>query len=299
MIPSFYLARWHNPGSAGGLSTGQRAILFGLSDLDDNSQPGPTKVRMAWRLVLYLFTHLVLLLFLAVYLIYSLNSVRLYTPLAHAEELQIESLNIIPSLLAAMDAERRVLEKSNDPRNQALYEQMREAATNNLDALKPPIVLPSELETRRRTLVRTWLSDFGDFPVKHPKTPANMTQMNAASDALLGQINEVTEKVRAEEQAKLTNLQTQEANDATGRVNLMWVLVGSVSFLTILIQLHLANSIIGPIQTLSGVVRRIQKGDYTARAHLNSRDEIQSLGETFKRDGREHRADAEGAAGEK
>ena len=66
---------------------------------------------MAWRLVLCLFGHLTLLFFLAVYLISSLNSVRLYTPVAHAQELQIESLNIIPALLGAMDAERRVLQK--------------------------------------------------------------------------------------------------------------------------------------------------------------------------------------------
>ena len=237
---------------------------------------------MAWRLVLGLFGHLTLLFFLAVYLISSLNSVRLYTPLAHAEEVQIESLDIIPALLGAMDAERRVLQKDNDSHDRALYSLMRDAAEENLKVLNTPLVLPTEMENRRRALVKQWISDVGDAALNQTRqNPVSQEKLNAASDALLDQINTVTEQVRKEANMKLASLQTQESNEANGRVTLMWVLVGSVSFFTILIQLAMANSIIGPIQTLSNVVGRMQKGDYTARARLDSGDEIQNLGETF------------------
>jgi signal transduction histidine kinase/ActR/RegA family two-component response regulator len=237
---------------------------------------------MAWRLVLCLFGHLALLFFLAIYLVSSLNSVRLYTPLAHAEELELESLNTLPALLGAMDAERRAFQKSGDPRDLALYSQMRETVESNLDSLNTPLVLPSDTEKQRRALVKKWIADIGDFAVSQPKGNAtNLDALNASSHALLNQIHDVTEKVHGEMQAELANLQAQEASEATGRVSLMWILVGSVTFFTILIQLALANSIIGPIKTLAGVVQRLQSGDYTARASLRSGDEIQSLGETF------------------
>ncbi len=237
---------------------------------------------MAWRLVLCLFGHLTLLFFLAVYLVLSLNSVRLFTPVAHAEEMQLESLDTIPALLGAMDAQRRAFQASGDPRDLALYSEMRETVENNLDGLNTPLVLPSDQEIQRRALVKSWISDIGDFAVTQSKSrTASPAVLNATSRALLNQIRDVTQQVRAEEQAKLAGLQAQEANEANGRVTLMWVLVGSVTFFTILIQLALANSIVGPIQTLAGVVRRLQSGDYTARAHLRSGDEIQSLGETF------------------
>ena len=79
----------------------------------------------------------------------------------------------------------------------------------------------------------------------------------------------------------LTGLQNQEAADASGLVNLMWIGVGTVSVITIIFQLFVANSIIGPLLALTAVVRRMQNGDFTARARLRSRDEIQGLGETF------------------
>ncbi len=101
---------------------------------------------MAWRLVLCLFGHLSLLVFLAVYLVTSLNSVRLYTPLANAEEIQMESLDIVPALLGAMDAERRAFQKSGDPRDLALYTQMRDSVTRNLASLDTPLFLPGEQE---------------------------------------------------------------------------------------------------------------------------------------------------------
>jgi signal transduction histidine kinase/ActR/RegA family two-component response regulator len=239
---------------------------------------------MVWRLVFSLFLHLTVLLFLAVYLISSLNRARLYTPVVHAEEQQLESLNTIPSLLEAMDAERRLLEKTGDSHNEAIYGQMRDTVDRDLDALRTPLVLPSTLEIRRRDLVKTWIANFGDGILQLMRTKpdaAKLGQVNTASDALLDEIKQVGDQVRVEEMRKLSDLQTQEADDANSRVNLLWVMVGSVSFFTILIQFMLANSIVGPIQALSGVVRRMQKGDYTARAQIQSRDEIQALAETF------------------
>jgi len=237
---------------------------------------------MAWRLMLCLFGHLTLLVFLAVYLVSSLNRVRLYTPLAHAEEVQLESVNTIPVLLAAMDAERRAMQTSGDPLDLALYSQTREVIEKNLEAVNTPLVLPTEMENKRRALVQQWIAEIGDAAVTQPKNqPGDLKALNAASRELLDQIRNVSGQVRIESQVRIDALGEQEANEANNRVTLMWVLVGSVSFLTILIQLTLANSIIGPIQTLAGVVRRLQSGDYTARAHLRSGDEIQSLGETF------------------
>jgi len=237
---------------------------------------------MVWRLVLCLFGHLTLLLFLAIYLVTSLNSVRLYTPVAHAEEIQLESLNTIPALLGAMDAERRAFVKSGDSRDRTLYSQMRESVERNLASLNTPLVLPSDEEKQRRALIRRWISDIGDFAMAQPNDRAAAPDaLNTFSGALLDQIHGVTEKVRGEMQVELASLQAQEAAEANGRVTLMWILVGSVTFFTILIQLALANSIIGPIQTLASVVRQLQSGDYSARAYLHSGDEIQSLGETF------------------
>jgi signal transduction histidine kinase/ActR/RegA family two-component response regulator len=237
---------------------------------------------MVWRLVMCLFGHLTLLFLLAIYLASSLNSVRLYTPLANAEEVQLESLNTIPALLGAMDAARGVYQKSGDPSDRALYSQIRDSVESNLKLLNTPLVLPSDQETQRRSLAKKWISEIGDASVAQPKIKAaNLAALNTASSALLNQIKDVTEKVRGEEQAKLAGLKEQEANEANGLVTLMWILVLSVTGFTILIQLALANSIIGPIQTLAGVVRRLQSGDYTARAKLRSGDEIQSLGETF------------------
>ena len=236
---------------------------------------------MAWRLVLCLFGHLTLLFILAIYLASSLNSVRLYTPLANAEEAQLESLHTVPALLGAMDAERRDFAKSGDPHDLAQYKQMRDTVTNNLDALNTPLILPSDAEKQRRKLVRLWISDIGDFAVSPQGKTAAPAVLSDSSRALLDQINTVTETVRNEMQFQLSSLQAQEAGEANGRVNLMWILVLSVTVFTILIQLALANSIIGPIKTLANVVRRMQSGDFTARARLKSGDEIQSLGDTF------------------
>lgn len=240
------------------------------------------KVRMVWRLVLGLFLPLTLLLFLAIYLVVSLNSVRNYTPVARAAEIQLESLNTIPALLGAMDAERRMWQKSGDPRDLALYDQTRQAVEQNLASLDTPQLPPSEKENQRRVLVRQWMAEIGDVTRTPPAgKPVNPDVLNARSHALLDQLGDVSGQVRQEVETMLAGLQAQEAGEANGRVSFMWIGVGSVTLITILIQLMVSNSIIGPIQTLSGVVRRLQSGDYTVRARIRSGDEIESLGETF------------------
>jgi signal transduction histidine kinase/ActR/RegA family two-component response regulator len=237
---------------------------------------------MVWRLVLCLFGHLALLFFLAVYLVTSLNQVRLYTPIAHAEELQLESLDTLPSLLGAMDTQRRAYEKNGDPRDLALYAEMRASVENNLEALSAPLILPTTAEKKRRELVRQWIAVVGDAGTDEARVLRGKPDaFSDESRSLLDQIHTATEEVRAEIKMQQSSLQAEEAGEANGRVTLMWALVGSVTFFTILIQLALANSIIGPIQSLAGVVRRVQSGDYTARARIKSGDEIQSLGETF------------------
>jgi signal transduction histidine kinase/ActR/RegA family two-component response regulator len=239
-------------------------------------------VRMVWRLVLCLFGHLALLFFLAIYLVTSLNQVRLYTPIAHAEELEVESLNTIPALLSAMDAQRREYQKSANPTDLPPYAEIRDSVESNLRALNAPLILPSDAEKKRRALVQQWITDIGDASTMHAATAkSHPDALNEVSRSLLDQIRVVTEQVRAEMNAQMASLQAEEAAEANSRVMLMWLLVGSVSFFTILIQLALANSIIGPIQALSAVVRRVQSGDYTARVRIRSGDEIETLGDTF------------------
>lgn len=237
---------------------------------------------MVWRLVLCLAGHLALLFFLAIYLVWSLNSVRLYAPIVHAEEVELESLNIVPALLGAMDAQRRAYQQSGDPQDMALYSEMRSSVESNLNALNTPLVLPSDAERERRALVNKWINDIGDVTMAQvkPRHPGPDLE-SAPSRNLLNQIHDVTEQVRVEMKSQFASLQEEEANEANNRVSLMWTWVGLVTAVTIVIQLALANSIIGPIQTLADVVRRVQRGDYTARANLRSGDEIQSLGETF------------------
>ncbi len=237
---------------------------------------------MAWRLMLSLFGHLFLLFCLAIYLVASLNQVQLYTPEARADEVQLESVKAVPALLAAMNTQRLAYQKNGDPHDLALYQQARAALQANLDSLHTPLILPTDLEGQRRMLVRKWVSEVGDYAVDMPKpTPARLDALNSASNALLDQINDLTTKVEDEQRVKLQNLQGQEALEASNRVTTMWVCVGVISFVTIALQLALANSIVGPIQSLTAVVRRLRAGDYTARARLRSGDELESLADSF------------------
>jgi len=240
---------------------------------------------MVWRLVLSLFLHLTLLFLLALYLVWSLNSVRLYTPVIHAEENVLVSLNTLPALLESMDTVRRTYVKNGDPQDLALYSQIRTTALANLDSLKTAVLLPSPEETHRRELARQWISQIGDEILKPhsaiPSAPRDPRVRNIQSRARLDEFIRVTSEVRDQEQSTLTGLQSQQEIEANGLVTLMWFGVGTVSIVTILFQLIVANSIIGPIQLLTNAVRRMQSGDYTARVRLRSGDEIESLGETF------------------
>jgi two-component system CheB/CheR fusion protein len=237
---------------------------------------------MVWRLVFCLLGQLALLLFLASYLVLSLNSVRHYAPLANTQEIHLESIDIIPALLGAMDAERHAYQKDGNPNDAAQYSQTLRQVENNLASLDMPMLLPSEREGQRRALTREWISTLGNVGMGHPvDKPANLEALDKQSRSLLDRLDEVTGEVRTEAQANLAGLQESEASEAKERINLMWTVVGSVTFILIIIQLIVANSIIGPIQNLAGVVRRLQNGDYTVRAHIRSGDEIESLGETF------------------
>jgi HAMP domain-containing protein len=237
---------------------------------------------MVWRLVLSLFLHLTLLFLLAIYLVWSLNSVRLYTPVINAQETELISLETIPALLGAMDTQRRAWLMTADPRELALYSQVRRTAMDNLDSLNTAVLLPSPDEIKRRALAREWITEIGDTGVKEsPVISGNSDPLGVQSRSLLDQLNKTTELVRSEEQTTLAGLQAQQAGEANGLVTLMWFGVGTVSVVTILFQLIVANSIIGPIQMLATAVHRMQRGDYTARVRLRSGDEIESLGETF------------------
>lgn len=237
---------------------------------------------MVWRLVFSLLVQLTLLLSLAFYLVLSLNSVRRYAPMASTEEVQMESLNIVPALLGAMDAERRAYQKSGDPDAVVLYSKTRQTVENNLASLNMPMLLPSEKEGQRRALIRQWISEIGGVGMKQPAAKTgDLEALDNQSRVLLDRLNQITGEVRQEVQANLANLQESEASAATGRVNLMWTLILPVVVFIIIIQLIVSNSIIGPIQSLAAAVRRLQNGDYTVRAYIRSGDEIESLGETF------------------
>lgn len=226
--------------------------------------------------------HLALLIVLAVYLVLSLNSVRRYAPIASTEEIQIESLNTLPALLGSMDIARRAYQKDNDPRDLALYSQNRRAIEKNLADLNTPLLLPGAEELQRRALVNRWLAEVGEPTFAQPGLPSlELDRLNTLSTTLLENLDTVSQKVRTDVQATLADLQTQEANDASHSVNLMWIGVGTVTVITIVIQLLISNSIIAPIQALANAVRRLQAGDYTTRTLIRSGDEIQSLGETL------------------
>lgn len=240
------------------------------------------RVRLVWRLVLCLCGHLTLLLILAIYLEQSLISVRNYTPVANAEALQLESLDTVPALLASMDADRRAYQKTGNGQDTASFQEIRQKIEANLQALQSPLLVPSAEETQRRAIIGQWLSTYGADLAAHPVVKGVAPEaVNTQSQALLERLNVLTNEVRDQVRNILTALQQEEANETNGRVTLMWILVGSVMVFTLIIQYLLTISIVGPIQALQTAVRRLQAGDYTARAQLNSGDEIQSLGETF------------------
>ena len=249
----------------------------------EKKTPSKIRVRLVWRLVLCLFGHLTLLLILAIYLELSLNSVRSYLPLARAEQEQRQSVETAPALLRALDAERREAEAHPDPALTASYSATADKITSSLEKMQQGIILPSAKENTRRALIRQWLEALGANladPLPAADSIAAQVQ-NDQSKALLARLDEVSAPVEEEVLGALAGLQAQESDDVAARVQLMWILVGGVMVFTILIQLALAQTIVGPIRTLQQAVRRLQAGDYTARTDLRSGDEVQSLGETF------------------
>ena len=128
---------------------------------------------MVWRLVLSSLLHLTLLLFLAIFLELSLNSVQHYAPIANPQEFELENLDTTPALLGAMDAERRAYQKSGDPRDLALYAQTRQTALANLDALNIRLLLASPDEKpaprARPAMDRPKWDD--TMPPSHPAWP--------------------------------------------------------------------------------------------------------------------------------
>jgi CHASE3 domain sensor protein len=157
--------------------------------------------------------------------------------MALAEETQLESLATLPALLGAMDAQRRVYQRDGDPADLAAYRQMRAELQTSLDRLHTPTILPSPLEVQRRTLVLRWLSEVGIVAQDGTRLDsASAKALDTKSRSILSQIRDVTAQVQDEERGKMATLQAQEAQEAGSRVTLMWVLVGSVTFFTILIQ---------------------------------------------------------------
>jgi two-component system CheB/CheR fusion protein len=254
-----------------------------LSQPNDARKEAPRiKVRLAWRLVLGLLLHLALLLALAGYLVISLNSVESYTPVAQAAENELASLNTLPALLRAMDAERRSYQKGGDPRDLALYNETRQQVDDNLASLNNPFLLASPAETGRRNLVQEWIDQVGAATVSHPGLkPPELDRLTARSAELLAQLDTATEYVRREIEATQAGQKEDEMEERQSRVSLMWLGVGTVTVVTIVLQLLISNSIISPIQALAAAVRRLQSGDYSARVRIHSGDEIETLGETF------------------
>ncbi len=239
------------------------------------SMNSTVRVRLVWRLVFCLFGQLTLLLILAICLELSLNSVKRYTPVAAAEEAHLETVEALPAMMAGMDAERRAYQAERDPADMALFTQARRKVEEGLGSLQAVTAGPEE--AKWRALVAQWLAAMGSDPgVQADSFTAGLS--DERSRAMLDQLNAFSDGVRAEVQGTRAGLQQREASEV---VTLIWILVASVMLLTILIQLAFSHTIIAPIRSLQAMVRRLQAGDYTARAHLQSGDEIQSLGETF------------------
>ena len=245
--------------------------------------PSKIRVRLVWRLVLCLFGHLTLLLILAIYLELSLNSLRSFTPLARAEQEQMESVETLPALLTAMDAERRAFQANADPALAADYAATAARISASLDQLQGGVLLASPKENERRALGRRWLTALGDTLANPPPAPDSVAAQvqNGQATALLAQLRAVTAPVRDEVRGALPQSAPGRVGRCCGARPTDVDLVGSVMVFTILIQLALAQTIVGPIRTLQQAVRRLQAGDYTARAEIRSGDEVQNLGETF------------------
>ncbi len=138
-----------------------------------------------------------------IYLVWSLNSVRLFTPVINAQQIELTSLNTIPALLDAMDTERARLAKKRRPTGPcALCPNPPDGADQSRFPSILPLLLPSAEESRRRVLAHQWISDIGDATMKEPMSwPGTVNPLDFQSRAMLDELNRVTAQVRIQEQA--------------------------------------------------------------------------------------------------
>lgn len=87
--------------------------------------------------------------------------------------------------------------------------------------------------------------------------------------------------VRDQLYSKLEEIQKEQRIEVDQRILNMWCGTCVVIFFTWVIQHVMARSIILPINQLTDSVHRLQEGDYSARANLETSDEFETLGEAF------------------
>jgi signal transduction histidine kinase/CheY-like chemotaxis protein len=233
-------------------------------------------------LIICLFLHLTLLIGLAIYLVLSLDSMRRYAPVARDEEARLESLDLVPVLLGAMDVQRAGFLRDHNATDRALFDQNRRMVEQSFDSAETPIVPLDAAENQRRAVAEQWIKEIGEPSFATPAPPpALQAQLAGRGRALLDRLVTLSGQARSEVEAMLQGLQIEESSAASDRVSWMWIMVWSVIVFTIVIQLLLANSIVGPLEALRRTVRQMQNGDYTARVRISSGDEIESLGDTF------------------
>ncbi len=87
-----------------------------------------------------------------------------------ARAVQLESVKAVPALLCRHEhAAAGLPEERRSARPRALPAGPGPALQANLDSLHTPLILPSDLEGQRRTLVRKWVNEVGDYAVDMPK----------------------------------------------------------------------------------------------------------------------------------
>lgn len=87
--------------------------------------------------------------------------------------------------------------------------------------------------------------------------------------------------LREEIQHQLEAIEREQVEETRQRVINMWIGTGVIIFFTYIIQHVMARSIILPINQLARNVRRLQQGDFSARANLETSDEFETLGDAF------------------
>jgi PAS domain S-box-containing protein len=103
----------------------------------------------------------------------------------------------------------------------------------------------------------------------------------AGSSVMLAEYSHLSRNVIDQLRQDLASLERQQREETEGRLLLMWIGVGVIIFFTLIIARVMATSIVRPIQQLNAAVRRLQSGDYTARADLRTGDELETLADAF------------------